>query len=176
VFTGISSQLLTIGSVLILIGGASCAPAEPATKGPPPTVAATSTPLPAPSPTQLLESPTPIPTANFTLADIVGTWTRSDPDRGLLFLIFDENGNYLASHGEPKSVVHAGDFSLEGRLFTFLSGWDCSPAEHTPGKYILRMAGGGKYLLFEPLEDTCPDRPSVFRSLRWDRLEPTPVP
>jgi hypothetical protein len=175
-FTGISQRLLVILSTLLLIGGASCAPAATVTEAPPAAPVATSTPSPAPPPTQPLESPTPIPTANFTLADIVGTWTRSDPDRGLLFLIFDENGNYLASHGTPDSVVHAGDFSLDGRLFTFLSGWDCSPAEHTPGQYILRIAGGGRYLLFEPFEDTCPDRPSVFRSFRWDRVDPAPSP
>ncbi|HUG33397.1 MAG TPA: hypothetical protein VMJ90_01410 [Anaerolineales bacterium] len=142
---------------------ATAAPADTATP-PPPTVTVTP---PA-------GSPTPIPTANFTLAEIVGMWTRSDPDRGDLFLIFREDGSYVASHGTPEGIVHTGQFSLEGRIFTFINGWNCSPQGETEGQYILRLAGGGKYLLFEPLDDTCPDRPSVFKSYRWDRAGTSP--
>jgi hypothetical protein len=122
------------------------------------------------------ESSTPIPTANFTLPDIIGLWTRSDPDRGTLFLIFNEDGSYVASHGTPEGIVHSGTFTLDGRIFTFVNGWDCSPLDETKGEYILRLTGGGKYLLFEPLNDECPDRPSAFKGLRWDRFMTTPTP
>lgn len=167
--------LRTAAFVMFLILLAGCSPTA---TGAAPAIAAqadTATPpLPTVTVTLPAASPTPIPTANFTLADIVGMWTRSDPDRGDLFLIFRENGSYVASHGTPDSIVHAGQFLLEGRIFTFINGWNCSPQGETEGQYILRLAGGGKYLLFEPLDDTCPDRPSVFKSYRWDRAETPP--
>ena len=131
------------------------------------------TPTVTPAPT---DSPTPIPTANFLLGDILGMWTRSDPDRGTLFLIFNEYGSYIASHGTPEGIVHSGNFTLDDRIFTFVNGWDCSPVGEVAGQYVLRLAGGGKYLLFEPLNDECPDRPSAFKSLRWDRVAVTPTP
>ena len=149
---------------------ASATPAETATLLPP-----TFTAMPAQTPTLAL-SPTPIPTANFTLADVIGMWTRSDPDRGTLFLIFNEDGSYIASHGTPEGIVHSGIFTLDGRIFTFVNGWNCVPLGETEGQFILRLTGGGKYLLFEPLNDPCPDRPNAFKGLRWDRVEATPTP
>lgn len=133
----------------------------------------TLTPIP---PTATLFTPTPIPTANFVIADILGMWTRSDFDRGTLFLIFNEDGSYVASHGTPEGIVHSGEFTLDGRVFTFVNGWNCSPLGETEGQYILRLTGGGKFLLFEPLNDECPDRPNAFKGLRWDRVVVTPNP
>ena len=122
------------------------------------------------------DSPTPIPTANFTIANILGIWTRTDPGRGTLFLILNEDGAYVASHGTPEGIVHSGEFTLDGRIFTFVNGWDCSPLGETTGEYILRLTGGGMYLLFEPFNDECPDRPGAFKSFRWDRIVVTPTP
>ena len=117
---------------------------------------------------------TSIPAANFTPQDLLGIWTRSDPERGQLFLVFKENGTYFASHGDPDTVVHSGDYSLDDRVFTFINGWDCADA---PGLYVIRLTGGGKYLLFEPLEDKCSDRPGSVKSYRWDKVEAvTPTP
>ncbi|MBI5961857.1 MAG: hypothetical protein HY863_00145 [Chloroflexi bacterium] len=126
-----------------------------------------------PTPTQLAADATPIPTANFVPKDLLGIWTRSDPDRGTLFLIFNENGTYAASHGSPDTIIHSGDYSLEGRVFTFMNGWDCAD---TPGIYIARIIAGGKYLLLEPLDDNCADRPIALKGLRWDRVEAAPTP
>lgn len=155
---------------LLLIALASCAPA--ATEIPAsPTPADTATPAPPTATFTPAVSPTPIPTANFTLADIIGTWFRSDPDRGNLYLIFQEGGGYLASHGTPDGVVHSGKYTLDGRVFTFVNGWNCSPLGETEGKYILRLGGGGQFLLFETLDDKCPDRPSSLKSVRWDKIE-----
>ncbi|MEW6400894.1 MAG: hypothetical protein AB1649_03785 [Chloroflexota bacterium] len=142
-----------------------CAPATTTLTTP------THEPVFSPTPTSSA-LPTAIPTADFTIEDISGTWTRIDPERGQLFLILDANGNYTASHGSPDDVVHAGTYSLEDRMFTFLDGWDCSPAEQSPGKYVIRLAGEGKYLLFEPDEDACPDRPESLKGFRWDRVIP----
>ncbi len=124
-----------------------------------------------PTPTQ--PSMTPIPTADFLPGDVFGVWTRSDPERGDLFLVFNENGTYFASHGTPDTIVHSGDYSLEGRLFTFMNGWDCTD---TPGIYILRIISDGRSLLLDTLEDKCPDRPGTLKSYRWDKLEATPAP
>ncbi len=168
-FTGISRYLF---SFVLIVALSACQPAPdtaaPASPSPEPP-----SPTSTPAPTQ--EQVTPIPTANFLLEDILGIWTRSDPERGDLFIIINSDGSYNASHGSPDSIVHAGAYTLEGRIFTFVDGWDCSPEETTPGQYILRLSGG-KYLLFEPYNDTCPDRPSAFKSYRWDRVEPTPTP
>jgi hypothetical protein len=121
-------------------------------------------------------SPTPrppIPTADFTLAEIVGVWSRSDPERGNLYLTFSEPGTYRASHGTPDGVVHAGAYTLEGRLLTFVDGWDCYPLPaNTPGQYVLQVAGGGRWLFLDLYEDECPDRPSALRSVRWTRFVP----
>ena len=164
---------------VLLIGLLGCQPI--ATANPtrslnvPALIPDTSTPLPSTSTQAPTYSPTPIPTANFILTDIVGMWTRSDPNRGTLFLIFNEDGSYVASHGTPEGIVHSGTFTLDGRIFTFVNGWDCSPQGETEGQYVLRLTGGGKYLLFEPLNDECPDRPSAFKGLRWDRFIATPT-
>jgi hypothetical protein len=176
-----NSLILRIGLVFMLILIAGCSPAE-ATVTPAPIVPADTATSPPPTATATAApptaSPTPIPTANFTLADIIGIWFRSDPDRGNLYLTFSEDGSYRASHGTPDDIVHSGRYTLEDRLFTFVNGWNCSPLGETVGVYVLRLAGGGKYLTFEPLDDVCPDRPSVFKSYRWDRVlaTPTPVP
>ena len=166
---------LRIYLAFLLIALNACAPIAtevPASATP----ADTETPQPPTATFMPVVSPTPIPTANFTLADIVGLWFRSDPDRGNLYMTFREDGTFIASHGTPDGIVHSGSFTLEGRVFIFMNGWNCAPLGETMGKYILRMAGGGKFLLFEPLDDPCPDRPSVFKSLRWDRVEATPTP
>lgn len=115
-------------------------------------------------------SPTPIATADFTLADFLGTWFRSDPDRGNLYMIFKEDGGYIASHGTPDGVVHSGKFKLDGRVLTFENGWNCSPLGNTVGMYILQMGGGGKFLYFATLDDKCPDRPSALKSVRWNKI------
>lgn len=174
-----NSLFLRTGLVFMLFLIAGCSPAAAAVTPAPTTPADTATaPPPTATPAPPTPSPTPIPTADFTLADIIGIWFRSDPDRGNLYITFSEDGSYRASHGTPEDVVHSGRYTLEDRLFTFVNGWNCSPLGETAGVYILRMAGGGKYLLFEPLDDSCPDRPPVFKSYRWDRLlaTPTPVP
>lgn len=166
---------------LLIIGLIACqpvateAPVMEATEAASTPTAVVSTPTPLP-PTPVPLTPTPIPTANFTPADIIGMWTRSDPDRGTLFLIFSEGGAYVASHGTPEGVVHAGKYTLDGRIFTFVSGWNCSPLGETEGQYILRLAGEGKFLLFDTIEDKCPDRPSALKSFRWDLVVSTPTP
>ena len=136
---------------------ASATPLDTATPAPP---TATSTPA---------ISPTPIATADFTLADFVGTWFRSDPDRGNLYMIFREDGGYVASHGTPDGIVHSGKYTLDGRVLTFLDGWNCSPLGNTVGMYILQMGGDGNYLYFATLDDKCPDRPSALKSVRWNK-------
>jgi hypothetical protein len=163
--------------LIALSGCQSAATQIPVVTDPVPTsISETPTPVP-PTATQVpTTSPAPIPTANFVLADILGMWTRSDSERGTLFLIFNDDGSYVASHGTPEGIVHSGALTLEGSIFTFVNGWDCSPLGETEGEYILRLTGGGKYLLFEPLHDECPDRPSAFKSLRWDRVVVTPTP
>lgn len=93
-----------------------------------------------------------------------------------MFLTFFESGAYRAAHGAPDGVVHAGRYTLEGRLLTFVDGWDCSPLpETTPGWYLLRLAGGGQWLYLDYNGDDCPDRPSALRSVRWTRFAPTPT-
>ena len=169
-----------VSFVVLLVTLSSCQPATSeiptVTEIRPTLIPETPTPLP-PTVTQApRDSPTPIPTANFVLADILGMWTRSDFERGTLFLIFNEDRSYVASHGTPEGIVHTGTFTLDDRIFTFVNGWDCSPQGEIAGQYLLRYTGGGKYLLFEPLDDECPDRPSAFKGLRWDRVAATQTP
>ncbi|GEM_PF-2013965 len=169
------TNILNTYLVVVIVGCASAvSTAEPVSVAP----TETATPISPTATEKPVESPTVIPTANFTLAEIVGVWFRSDPDRGDLYLTISEDGVYKAAHGTPEDIVHSGSYTLEDRIFTFINGWNCSPLGETAGQYILRLAGGGKYLLFEPLEDECPDRPQAFKSFRWDRVEaaPTPVP
>ena len=165
-----NTSILRISLALSIIALAGCAQAAIETSASA-TPADTATPAPPTATFTPAVSPTPIPTANFTLADIIGTWFRSDPDRGNLYMIFQEGGGYLASHGTPDGVVHAGKYTLDGRVFTFVDGWNCSPLGETEGKYILRLGGGGNFLLFETLDDKCPDRPSALKSVRWDKVE-----
>ena len=160
-----NTSILRISLALSIIALAGCAQAAIETSASA-TPADTATPAPPTATFTPAVSPTPIPTANFTLADIIGTWFRSDPDRGNLYMIFQEGGGYLASHGTPDGVVHAGKYTLDGRVFTFVDGWNCSPLGETEGKYILRLGGGGNFLLFETLDDKCPDRPSAVKSVR----------
>jgi len=133
-----------------------------------PASTATATPLP------------PIPTADFSLTDIAGIWTRSDPERGDLFIILHESGAYIAAHGSPAGVIHSGKFSLEGSLLTFRDGWNCQPLPNdTPGHYVVRRGGAGRFLFFDLYKDPCPDRLSALRSFRWTRFispESTPTP
>lgn len=166
-------RMLPFLFAIVLVGCASATPTEAPTSLP---ATDTSTPAPPTATFTPAESPTPIPTANFTLADITGLWFRADPDRGDLYITINADGSYKASHGTPDGIVHSGKYTLAGRLFTFVNGWNCSPLGETAGVYLLRLAGGGKYLTFEPLDDICPDRPPVFKSLRWDRVEATPTP
>lgn len=165
---------------ILWIGLSSCQPMTTdipvLTETVPSLIPETPTPIPPTSTQVPTGTPTPIPTANFTLTDITGMWTRSDFDRGTLFLIFNEDGSYIASHCMPEGIVHSGEFTLEGRIFTFLNGWDCSPLDETEGEDILRLTGEGKYLLLEPLNDECLDCPSAFKSLRWDQVAVTPTP
>ncbi|MCC7354897.1 MAG: hypothetical protein IT330_14225 [Anaerolineae bacterium] len=177
--------LAAIGIVLIVLAGCrsaaspqEAAPVAQATAAPTATaLPPTSTPLPPP-PTATPAPPTatatprePIPTADFTLQDIVGTWTRNDADRGQLFINIGESGKYGAAHGTPDSVVHGGTYTLDGRVLTFVSGWDTCPA----GSYLLRLvtSAGKKVLFFDPLSDAdCADRYNTFRGRRWDRYVP----
>jgi len=130
------------------------------TPTPPPTVPPSPTPLP------------PVPTADFAPTDIIATWTRSDPDRGDLFLTFYADGLYAAAHGTPDGVVHSGEYSLDGRLVTFINGWNCSPMpDGTTGQYVLKLLGGGRWLYIDLYADECPDRPSSLSGFRWVRYE-----
>ena len=112
-----NTSILRISLALSIIALAGCAQAAIETSASA-TPADTATPAPPTATFTPAVSPTPIPTANFTLADIIGTWFRSDPDRGNLYMIFQEGGGYLASHGTPDGVVHAGKYTLDGRVFT----------------------------------------------------------
>jgi hypothetical protein len=157
----------------------ACVPAAPApavTPSPipltatrvPPTVTAappTATPIP---PTATLV-PTSIPTADFAPESLIGTWTRADPERGQLYLTFNDAGNYFASHGEPGGVVHSGKYTLEGRVLTFVDGW----RECDTGSYTLSLSPG-KSLLMRVLDDpTCGgDRVNAFNSRRWTWVQP----
>jgi hypothetical protein len=116
----------------------------------------------------------PIPTANFTPNQIFGTWYRFAFDRGDLYLSLFADGTYDAAHGTIEGSVHHGHYSLDGSLFTFLDGWNCSPEPHTLGEYVLRLVGG-RFLYFDPYRDTCPDRPLSLNGFRWERWEPTPT-
>ena len=155
---------------------ATAAPVPPAATATPIPPTATATPIPS-TPTASPTALPPIPAADFAFADILGTYTRSDRDRGDLFLSFFEKGGYVASHGTPAGVVHAGAYALEGRLLTFKDGWNCSPMPNdTPGRYVLRLANAGKLLFLDLYKDACPDRPNALRSYRWTRFVPTPTP
>ena len=147
---------------LLVFGLMGCRPAATALPVAEPTSAAT---FVVPTQTPLPSTATPIP----TLADIYGTWTHSDPDRGTLFLIFNEDGTYRAAHGSPESVVHAGNYTLEEGIVTFVDGWDCSSPEEIPGRYSIRLSGT-KYLIFTMQEDACEGRPEAFKDVRWDRV------
>ena len=110
-------------------------------------------------------------------SDPLGVWTRSDLDRGDLFLTFFENGRYEAAHGNPAAIVHTGTFALDDNLFTFKDGWDCAPLPDDPsGRYVLRLGSQGMWLFFVLEEDTCPDRPDAMKSFRWSRFIPSPTP
>ena len=172
-FNGIFRLIATAVLFLLIVGLSACQPSTVVPALVVPAVTETQSPAPTITPTQ--PSPTPIPTANFAPEDIIGVWARSDPDRGDLFITISSDGSYSASHGTPDDIVHSGAYTLDGRLFTFVDGWNCSPEATTPGQYVIRLTAG-KYLLFEPYKDTCPDRPSVFKSLRWDKFEATPAP
>ena len=166
-FTG-TSRLLSITALFLLIVGLSAC--QPSAVG----VPATETQSPSSStPTPTQPSPTPIPTANFAPEDILGIWKHEDQDRGTLFLVFLDDGTYRASHGSPDVVIHSGKYTLEDRVFTFVDGWECSDSA---GVYMIRISGGGKYLLFETLDDACAERPSALKSIRWDQVEATPAP
>lgn len=135
----------------------------------PPTETPRPTSSPAPTPTRTATALPPIPTANFAAADIFKTWFRSDPDRGNLYLTLSDAGTYDAAHGTLEGTVHHGQFTLEGRLLTIVDGWNCAPAESTPGQYVLRQQGGGQWLYLDVYLDTCPDRPESLSGFRWDR-------
>ena len=154
---------------------------EPGLETPAPRATSTVTSAPAVTPTSPILTLPPatlphVPTADFSLQDVLGIWTRSDPDRGDLYMIFTEEGTYTASHGTPDGVVHSGSFTLESSLFTFLDGWNCSPEpDDTRGKYVVRL-GGGRFLYFDLYEDTCPDRLEALNGFRWERVTRTPTP
>ncbi len=140
---------------------------------PTPTPQPTDTPEPTATPTRSPTPLPPVPTPDFTAEDVFGIWTRSDPDRGDLFLTLSEDMHYLASHGTPDGVVHAGMFSLDGSLLTFTDGWNCSPLpDDTPGAYVLKFLAGGRFLYFDLYLDACEDRPASLDGYRWDRYEP----
>ncbi len=169
-FNGNLEFLFSIIFLLLIISLSACQPETPSTMAAKtPTIIFTI----QPAETQLAAGVTPVLTTNFAPEDLLGIWTRSDLDRGTLFLVFNESGTYFASHGSPDAIVHSGDYSLEGWVFTFKNGWDC---EDMPGVYAFRITGGGKYLLLEPLNDNCPDRPAALKGYRWDRVEATPTP
>jgi len=165
-FTG-SSRLLPVTVLFLIIVGLSAC--QPSTVD----VPATETQSPPSTVTPAQPSPTPIPTANFAPEDVLGIWMHEDQDRGILFLVFLDDGTYRASHGSPDVVIHSGKYTLEDRVFTFVNGWECPDSS---GVYVIRISGGGKYLLFEKLDDTCADRPSALKSIRWDQVEATPAP
>jgi hypothetical protein len=147
---------------------------------PAPTISPSSTSSPNPTNT-LLPTPTvsrtPIATADFTSAELYGIWSRSDPDRGNLYIAILEDGVFKASHGTPEGIVHSGKYTLDGCLFTFISGWNCAPLpDTTQGFYVLRLGGGGQWLYLDLAEDKCPDRSAALAKYRWTRFIPTPAP
>lgn len=168
-----SSPVPAATAVIPVATATPVTPTATATLVAPTATATQAPPTPTASPTAL----PPIPAADFALADILGTWTRSDRDRGELFLSFFEGGGYVASHGTPAGVVHAGAYTLEDRLLMFQDGWNCSPLPNdTPGRYVLRLANAGKWLFLDLYEDACPDRPNALRSYRWTRFVATATP
>lgn len=150
---------------------AACAPATPA-----PTATATALPTATaapptvtPIPPTATLMPTPIPTADFAPEALQGVWTRADPERGQLYLTFTATGGYLASHGEPSGVVHAGAYILEGRVLTFVDGWrDCEL-----GSYLVKITPN-KFISLEILDDaTCrSDRGDALARRRWNWYVP----
>lgn len=168
-----NTALLRIGLIIAFILPAGCAPAAAPTS----IVLPSSTPLP-PILT-LTPSDTPIPTATLVVAleQITGIWTREDFERGTLFLVINEDLTYIAAHGSPQGVMHSGTFSMRAGVFTFVTGWDCSPlAGDIEGQYSLRLIRAGKSLYFYPIDDLCPDRPSALKGFSWNRVEGTPAP
>ena len=156
-------------ATITLLPATSTATAVPAT------LTATARPSATLSPTA---RPT-IPTADFAPADVLGIWHRFDQDRGDLFIIFRDDGTYGAAHGSTDGIVHGGNYTLDGRLLTWVDGWDCSPMPRdTSGQYVLRILDGGKYLFMARYGDRCPDRPQALANFRWTRViaTPTPVP
>ena len=143
------------------------ATAIPPTLSPTATPSATSTPTPRP----------PIPTADFAPGALLGVWHRYDSDRGDLYLTFRDDGTYSAAHGSTFGLVHGGQYTLEGRLFTFVNGWNCSPMTgQVVGQYLIRIINQGKFLYFDRYGDRCPDRPDSLAGLRWERVIATPTP
>ena len=154
-------RILFALSVIGLIG---CQPAATGLPMVEPTSEAT---FVVPTQTSVPPTATPIP----ALADISGTWTHSDPDRGTLFLVFNEDGTYVAAHGTPDAIVHEGKYTLAEGILTFVDGWDCSSPEEIPGQYSIRLSGT-KFLIFTMKEDACEGRPEAFKDARWDRVVP----
>lgn len=93
--------------ITIMVSLAACSPV--ATEPPASAVAlpATSTPIP---PTAT-ETPVPTATVAVQLENIIGIWTREDPERGTLFLVFREDGTFEATHGSPQGIVHTGTYT-----------------------------------------------------------------
>lgn len=151
---------------------AACAPAQIVASSPvsptathlPPTATAPP-PTTPPIPMTATRVPTLIPTADFPPEALIGVWTRSDPERGQLYLTFTETGGYLASHGEPGGVVHAGSYTLEGRVLTFVDGWrDCET-----GSFVLKVTSAKSLFLDELQDATCrADRVNALARRRWN--------
>lgn len=164
-------KLLSQVSVFVIFVVSACTPAVLTPTATPSPVSLTAThALPtatAVPPTATLIPPTAtlIPTADFPPEALVGTWTRADPERGQLYLTFTKTGGYLAAHGEPGGVVHAGSYTLEGRVLTFVDGWrDCKT-----GSFVLKITPA-KSMFLDELEDaTCrDDRVDAIAKRRWN--------
>jgi hypothetical protein len=165
-------RLLAVLSIPGMVLSA-CVPAAPApvpltaTRVPPTVTAALPAATPIPPTATLV--PTPIPIADFAPESLIGTWTRADPERGQLYLTFNDAGNYFASHGEPGGVVHSGKYTLEGRVLTFVDGWrDCDT-----GSYTVSLTPGTSLLMRTLADPSCGgDRVNAFNSRRWEWVQP----
>lgn len=189
-------MLLCGGVAIAIVAGCAAAPGAaptgvPTSTPPPaatqaPTAALqtpTPTPPPAPTPTP---TPTPIPTPTPTrapetpravtgLADIDDIWWVFDAQAGGPNTInFHGDGTYRLAHGPGFGIeVGKGTFSVEGDVLTFDNGWfDCS-ADAT-GSYRLKLSGGGGFLTFTVIEDSCSERyvDTFHKWATWQRGRP----
>jgi hypothetical protein len=124
-------------------------------------------------------SPLPSATSALIPQDFYGTWRVWDAEAaGPDFLIFNEDGTFLAKHGiNQGALLQKGKYKLSGNEVTFLDWWYCEPDQRM-AVYLIRMYPDKLSVRFYPIDDPCAERVDDFtnRLLKWDKFIPTPTP